>query len=297
MRVLTAIVLAGMSLSPMLDAGQAETAGEKLTAREMFLAARDAAGKAKPNPKPRPPVATAPAPSSPNSTPQVAAAPAPSSPNPAPEARTDVIRALYSSVPLGLRYTLVKRVAGELVDVSPDSVFHGGDHIQVGVEVSEGGYLYIVSQGTSGTWEVLFPSAKIGKGDNRVQSGQRYFVPDGSTFFGFSGKPGIEKLFLIFARQPEQEMDQLIYSLQGGRRSPVAEPAEQKPAEPLLLSRLSPIDNGLVDQLRTTYSRDLIIEKLDEEKPGQKPDKSVYVVNPKNGPDTRVVADIRLVHE
>src|ERR1019366_2089038 len=117
MRVLTAIVLAGMSLSPMLGAGQAETAGEKLTAREMFLAARDAAKKAKPN-KPKPPVATAPAPSSPNSTPQVAAAPAPSSPNstpqvaaapapsspnPAPEARTDVIRALYSSVPLGLR--------------------------------------------------------------------------------------------------------------------------------------------------------------------------------------------------
>jgi hypothetical protein len=262
----------------------------------MFLAARDAAAKPKTAAKPAPPPKASP-------TPQVAVVPrapsvrSPSNADAASGTSANIIRASYSSEPLGLRYTLAKKVAGELVDIAPDAVFHSGDHIQVGVEVTEPGYLYVVSQGTSGTWEVLFPSARIGNGDNRIQGGRRYFVPDGTTFFGFSGKPGIEKMFLIFSRQPEQEMDRLIYSLQGGKREPVSDQEEHKTAHPLLMASLSPIDNRLVDQLRTTYSRDLIIEKLDEEKPGQKPDKSVYVVNPKNGSDTRVVADIKLVHE
>ena len=59
------------------------------------------------------------------------------------------------------------------------------------------------------------------------------------------------------------------------------------------------VERAAAKNTLTAYSRDLIIEKLDEEhpEPGKQGDKSVYVVNPKGGGDSRVVADIRLVHE
>jgi hypothetical protein len=60
------------------------------------------------------------------------------------------------------------------------------------------------------------------------------------------------------------------------------------------------IDDSTVDRLRTTYSRDLIIERVDDKTPADKSDKqenAVYVVNPSGSSDSRVVADLKLVHQ
>jgi hypothetical protein len=66
-----------------------------------------------------------------------------------------------------------------------------------------------------------------------------------------------------------------------------------------------PIQDTEIARMRAAYSRDLIIEKGDQEddKPaaqsqgGSHQDKSVYVVNPNGSVETRVVADITLKHE
>jgi hypothetical protein len=62
------------------------------------------------------------------------------------------------------------------------------------------------------------------------------------------------------------------------------------------------IDDATVGHLRETYTRDLIIEKVDEKtpgdkSPGDKKENAVYVVNPSGSSDSRVVADLRLVHQ
>jgi hypothetical protein len=44
------------------------------------------------------------------------------------------------------------------------------------------------------------------------------------------------------------------------------------------------------------HSRDLKIEKVDEQTPGEKKETAVYVVNPSGSADSRVVADLLLVH-
>ena len=80
--------------------------------------------------------------------------------------------AFTGGAPLGLRYTLLKLVDGRMVEVSPDSVFRAGDRIQVAVEANDAGYLYIVHQGSSGTWKPMFPSAEIEDGNNRVEKGR-----------------------------------------------------------------------------------------------------------------------------
>jgi hypothetical protein len=214
-----------------------------------------------------------------------------------------IVPATYSNIPLGLRYTVRKKEGDQITEVPPDTQFHSGEHIQLTLEVNDSGYLYIVQQGTSGKWEALFPSADIANGDNRVQRGRVYNLPPGRVFT-FSGEPGVERLFVIFSRTPAHEIDSLIYSLKGAERPPAAaaEPEKEQPAEQLLSASAEPIDDSEVSEIRETYSRDLIIEKGDQEQPAQNAasqqrDHAVYVVNPKGSADSRVVADIPLTHK
>jgi len=72
--------------------------------------------------------------------------------------------------------------------------------------------LYIVAKGSSGKWSVLFPSASISQGRNRVRPSDRYQVPASSDgYFMFSGPSGTEKLYILLSRQPSNELDSLIY--------------------------------------------------------------------------------------
>jgi len=57
------------------------------------------------------------------------------------------------------------------------------------------------------------------------------------------------------------------------------------------------ISNTAVDRMRAVYARDLIIEKVDPNTPGDKKETAVYVVNPTGSADSRVVADLHLVHQ
>lgn len=291
------LVAAAWALSVPAWSQTAQPKGQ-LNARELFYAAREEAAKPKPvvrRPSTKPPATKG---SSAKATPATPPSPLPTAPHGAAQGNADIIPAAYSTVPLGLRYTVLKRVGDQNVEVAPSAIFHSGDKIQLAVEVNDRGYLYIVSRGSSGTWEVLFPSRKIEHGDNRVESSRHYVLPQGYVF-SFTGQPGVEKLFIIFSRQPESEIDRLIYSLQGGKPAPAAEPAPQsRPSAPTMLASAAPIQDALIGQFRNLYSRDLIIEKADDEDPGKKPgDKGVYVVNPKGSADSRVVADIELTHQ
>jgi hypothetical protein len=57
------------------------------------------------------------------------------------------------------------------------------------------------------------------------------------------------------------------------------------------------ISNSAVNRMRESYSRDLIVEKVDPATPGDKKETAVYVVNPTGSADSRVVADLHLVHQ
>lgn len=207
------------------------------------------------------------------------------------------------TIPLGLRYTLLKLVDGRMTPVAPDSVFRAGDRIQVSVEANDGGYLYIVHQGTSGTWKPLFPSAEVEEGNNHIEKGRTYVMPPKSRFY-FDEQAGEEKLFIVFSRQPEPDLEKLVYKLQDGSRAPApaptAEPAAPRRAPVMLASNLQ-IDDSVVGRLRTVYARDLVVEKVDDEaeapSSGSRREKAVYVVNPSGSPDSRVVADLRLTHK
>lgn len=206
-----------------------------------------------------------------------------------------------SGTPLGLKYTILKKSGDDMVEVPPDTVFHAEDRIQVSVQTNGPGYLYVVHQGSSGTWVPVFPSPEVADGDNHVDGWNALIVPVKARL-KFDDLAGTERLFVVFSRTPQENLENMIYSLQGSKIKPAAE--QTAPPKHLVVSVASvDIDNNTVGQLRDTYTRDLIIEKIDDKTPADKSpaagkkDNATYVVNPSGSSESRVVADINMVHQ
>lgn len=274
---------------------------KKLTARELFYAALDTQA---PAPSPAKPAAPKAKPARPKTTPAATASQPQDVINQPPSGsvapgRAPVIKAAYSGAsgpPLGLRYSILKRTGDDQsAEVDADTLFHAGDRIRLGLEANTDGYLYVVNRGSSGTWKLLFPSPEIQGGDNRIKKRVKYEIPSGYTFT-FDEQAGVEKLFIVFARQPEPNLEKLIYALgQGASGTAKApQPAEDKPKMLLASAALS---DQMVGKIRNAYARDLIIEKVDDAQPGPKKEKAVYTVNPSGSSDSRVVADVTLNHQ
>jgi hypothetical protein len=202
--------------------------------------------------------------------------------------------ATVANVPLGLRYSVLKRDAGDkFVEVDADSTFRSGDRIRLSVDTNTSGYLYVVAQGSSGNWRLLFPSAEAQGGSNRIEKGGSQQIPAGNRGqFVFDDQAGTEKLFLVLTRQPEPDLDKLIYSING----PSSTPADRT------LMAGARVSNDVVNRLRDEVkSRDLVFEKIDEvseQRDGQvKTEKATYVVNPSRTEDARLVVDVALKHK
>lgn len=191
---------------------------------------------------------------------------------------------LSASVPLGLRYAVLRRDAnGQYNEVDPDTNFRSGDRIRLHVDANTSGYLYVVMQGSSGTWKLLFPSAEIAGGSNLVRKGESRQIPSGDRGqFVFDEQAGNEKLFIVLTRQPEPDLDKLIYSM-GGTKALVAQAS---------------VRDDVVSKLRNQVaSRDLVFEKVDSATADGKLENAAYVVNPSTAPDARLVVDVALKHK
>jgi len=269
-------------------AGSAQEKSKNLTARQLFYASVQAPAPAAqpeaPKPAPKP----------------VASRPQRTAPKPVEVARAEERPASVSRVaaasgpPLGLRYTILKVTGGSSVEVAPDTVFHAGDRIQLKVEANNPGYLYIINQGSSGTWKPIFPSSEIDNGNNKVESLHAYTLPSEEHRMVFDETAGSEKLFIILSRQPEPDLEKMIYSLQSKRATDKSD--DTTPASRQMIMASS-IDNATVSRMRSSYARDLVIEKVTPATPGEKKETAVYVVNPTGSSSSRVVADLNLVHQ
>lgn len=207
--------------------------------------------------------------------------------------QTTVPVSTVANVPLGLRYSVLKRdVAGKFNEVDADSTFRSGDRIRLHVDTNTTGYLYVVMKGSSGNWRLLFPSSDVDGGNNRIVRGTSQQIPAGDTGqFVFDDQSGTEKLFLVLSRKPEADLDKLIYSITGTSTG----------GDRTLIAKAN-VGNDVVDRIRDEVkSRDLVFEKVDEisQQPGSpevKTEKATYVVNPSRTDDARLVVDVALKH-
>lgn len=199
-----------------------------------------------------------------------------------------------AAVPLGVRYSVLKRnSANQFVEIDSATTFHSGDRIRIQVKANTAGYLYVVAQGSSGTWQVLFPSADVAGGSNRLEPGDTRQIPSGDRGqFVFDDRGGTEKLFLVLARQAEPDLDKLIYTINpGGSNNPSGAPGAAPPSRNLVAQ--ASVTNDVIDRVRAEVaSRDLVFEKVDGEG-----ENAAYVVNPSPAPDARLVVDLSLKHQ
>ncbi len=173
----------------------------------------------------------------------------------------------------GLRFRLIQKVAdGGESDVDPGKTFKSGDSVRFAFESNIDGFLYVVQQGSSGNWTVLFPNPDINGGRNQIKKGEQYNVPD-EAWFTFDDNPGTENVFVFLSR------DQV--SVLPGFNRPV--------------TRMESVQAAVVRDLQNSIrSRDLIFER---ERPaaGAKPSQSTFVVN-REEVGKAVSAVIQLVH-
>jgi hypothetical protein len=208
-----------------------------------------------------------------------------------------------SGPPLALKYRLLKMNAeGRYDEVDTDSVFRSGDKIRVSVESNDNAYLYIVQQGSSKTWNVLFPNADTEHGSNRIERHREIEIPGGARFT-FDEQPGNERLFLVLTRRPEPDLEQLIYALTQSGATTQPASAENADEKPKMLMASSRIDDNVIDRLRgKVVARDLVFEKVNDPAPvstpvGTRKEKALYVATQDRSPDARVVVDLNLKHQ
>jgi len=196
---------------------------------------------------------------------------------------------------LGLRYTLLQRDSGgRYSEVMPSTVFHSGDHVKISLMANHSGYLYIIQQGSSGSWSPIFPSQDAARDSNYVESGAVYEVPkDGA--FELNQQPGKERLFIVLSIDPINDLDGAIFGLQDNKTAPTA---PNPTGGPLMASNR--ITDTLVQQLA---SRDLVPvhEQVNTSASDgtQQSEKAVYVVNSLSAQShgSRVVATLVLDHQ
>jgi hypothetical protein len=202
-----------------------------------------------------------------------------------------------SAVPLGLRYSVLKAAPdGRYQEVDADSIFRAGDRIRFSVTANDSGHLYIVQRGSTGNWRVMFPSAEIEDGNNRVISRREYIFPPGGRFT-FDQNTGDVKIFLILSRAPEPNLEKLIYDL-----NTPGKPASSDPASKHLMiaANRTPIDDAIIGRVRSTVmARDLVFEKVDEKTAGERKEQAIYVVNVNTAAaaEQRLVVDLTLRHQ
>jgi hypothetical protein len=206
---------------------------------------------------PTPP--TAPPTKAPASSPTPASAPAVASaaptasaaaatPAPVPDVARSAKQLFYnegaaganSQANAGLRYRLIQQSPdGGETDVDPTKTFRSGDRVRFAFESNVDGFLYVVQQGSSGRWTVLFPNPDINGGRNQIKKFEEYSVPDGA-WFTFDDRPGTEQVFVFLSKDAVTVL-----------------PGFDRP-----VTRMESVQASVVETLqRSIRSRDLVFER------------------------------------
>jgi hypothetical protein len=80
--------------------------------------------------------------------------------------------------------------------IDPGLVLAQGDRVRFKFRTNFDGYLYVMNQSTSGTYEQLFPRDETGQ-DNRIDASKEYQVPATSAAFRIAGPAGYETVYWL----------------------------------------------------------------------------------------------------
>ncbi|MDX1981078.1 MAG: DUF4384 domain-containing protein [Bryobacteraceae bacterium] len=103
-----------------------------------------------------------------------------------------------SQGPNRMELTLERQTASGWRVVDPGFVFQKDDRLRFRFRTNFAGYLYVMNQGTSGSYSQLFPREDTGT-DNRVEGAVDYVVPATEGSFRVDGPAGYDVLYWVVA--------------------------------------------------------------------------------------------------
>jgi hypothetical protein len=80
--------------------------------------------------------------------------------------------------------------------VDPGLVFNSGDRVRFRLRANFDGHLYVMNQGTTGQYTLLFPRAETGR-ENEIKAGKEYLVPAVQALFRIAGPPGYDIVYWL----------------------------------------------------------------------------------------------------
>lgn len=121
---------------------------------------------------------------------------------------------------------LEKWVSQSWQPIDPGTVLQSGDKVRFRFSSNFDGYLYVTNLGTSGRYELLFPTTQTGA-DNRVEAGKSYLVPQTQAQFVVAGPAGHDVSFWMVSPTPLTSLDLLPAG--GAPAAPRVPPHRMKP--------------------------------------------------------------------
>ncbi|MDR1084627.1 MAG: DUF4384 domain-containing protein [Deltaproteobacteria bacterium] len=149
---------------------------------------------------------------------------------------------------IAVKATVELNREGQTKTVLPNELFKSGDRVKLIFSASRPGYVYWLSKGTSGEYQVLYPNSKAGQ-DNSVEKNKEYTIPAKGAW-RFDDNKGTETIVCMLGPERISTLDEAIKLADRG----------DKTGSSKLVARLV---DGHEKKRRTT--RDLVFEEEDEE--------------------------------
>ena len=122
---------------------------------------------------------------------------------------------------------------GRTEPMRTDHVFSTGDVIRFRLTAGQAGYLYVLDQGSSGSYTTLFPASGASS-SNRIEGGKDYTVPAaGDGWFAVDPPAGFDTVYFLLSPTP-------LAPLPSPSPTPSAsppQPASSAPLNPALMPR------------------------------------------------------------
>ena len=114
----------------------------------------------------------------------------------------------FGKTTLTLDYFLRLNRGGKIDQTTEAQDYFRGDKLQFVLEPEQDCYAYIILKGSSGNYQILFPSSSINAGKNWLEEDKAYAIPE-QGYLTIEGRPGLEQVFFLVSSSKIGEIDAL----------------------------------------------------------------------------------------
>ena len=130
------------------------------------------------------------------------------SPDEAPPTVEGTTADSVSGETIAMKATVERTRDGQLTTVLPSDRFQSGDKVRLIFSANRDGYIYWLAKGTSGQYQVLFPTEKTGA-DNKVVKNQEYTIPV-KGHWRFDDNKGTETIVCVLSPTRLTDLDEAV---------------------------------------------------------------------------------------